>query len=97
MAEGFGSLPDPEKLLSNHRGPFPFLQYNILTIFAKNKDKFIKANKLHKTLGNKDLSKALKRLNKKLQKVGLKVTRHNVYLLEETKPKYKDKQMGLFQ
>lgn len=97
MAESFGSLPDPEKLFAKHRGPYPFLQSNILTFFTRNKSNFIKSNNLHKSLGSKNLPKALKRLNKKLQKYGLKISKHNVYLIEKVKPKQIDKQMGLFQ
>jgi hypothetical protein len=97
MAAGKGLLPDPENLFSGHRGPFPYLQHNILSVFSKNNASFIKAPKLHKALGNKELTKAIKRLNKKLERFGLKISRHSVYLVEEVKPKSSDKQMGLFQ
>lgn len=96
MAAVSGSLPDPEKLFANHRGPYPFLQHNILSIFSKNKTNYIKSEKVYKTLGNKDIVKALKRLNKKLGKLGLKISKHNVYLIEEVKSKPKNNQMGLF-
>lgn len=97
MSAGKGLLPNPDNLLSGNRGPFPYLQHNILSVFAKNNDNFIKSTKLHQALGNKDLGKSLKRLNSKLEKLGLKISRHEVYLVEEVKPKQSDKQMGLFQ